>query len=172
MNRRTVLGALATVGVGTSIIGTASAKQNRGNREDRVVEVIKDDEAWFLLYADECLGPVGSESQREYLEGTLKARLTLQHDGDLQGEEAVRVLGSIRGEVEPRYGEGVWRVKVHFNSQYGYFLGHRSPREIYVTDAEVVARPIRGNEGPTLRAPAQVEIVNDRVGVSTGSAQC
>lgn len=164
MNRRTVLGALATVGVGTSVFGTASAKQNRRNGEDQVVEVIKDDNAWILLPAD-CLGEV-SRGRREYLEGWLKARLTLQHDGDLQGEEAVHVRGSIGGEVERRYGNGVWHVKVHFPSPYAY-VQSIEPRYLYLPDAEVVARPIRGNRNrPTLKSSVAIDIEDDGINLT------
>lgn len=170
MKRRAVLTAIGSASIGAASIGTATAQP--GNAPDRVVETIRDDDAWIVLPADECLGPVGGEGdyRREYLENqdrSVKARLTLQHDGDLEGEDPVRVLGSIGGELEPRYGSGVWRAQVHFGTQYGYVQSHSPPREIYLFDAEIVARPIRGDgDRPTLRAPVWVEIVEDQVGVS------
>lgn len=152
-----MLTALTTSTIGTSIIGTASAKQNQRNKRKQVTEVVKDDRAQILARAD-CLGGA-SGGARQYLEGELKARLTLQHDGDLQPDEAVYVRGSIGGEVEKRYGSGVWRAKVNFTSPYAYVQSFE-PLFLYMPDAEVIARPIRGNnDQPTLKSPITVEIL-------------
>lgn len=176
ITRRAVLAAIATASISTAGVGTASAKPGKGKEkgkgETQVIEKIQDNPP-AVLNVNECLnGP--SEFQREYLEGTLKANLILQHDGDLESDEAVRVRGSIGGELEPRYGSGVWRAQVHFGSQYGYVHSLGPPREIFISDAEVIARPIRGNsDQPTIRAPASVEIINGGVVVSgIGPPEC
>ena len=176
ITRRAVLTAIAAASIGTAGVGTASAKPAKGKEKRKggtqVIERIHDNPP-AVLNVNECLdGP--SEFQREYLEGTLKANLILQHDGDLESDEAVRVRGSIGGELEPRYGSGVWRAQVHFGSQYGYVQSLGPPREIYVLDAEVVARPIRGDgDRPTIQAPVWIEIINGGVVVSgRGPAEC
>lgn len=164
MKRRTLLTAFATPAIGATVIGTARAKQNPRKKREQVTEVVKDDRVGILIPAD-CLGGASGGS-RQYLDGWLRARLTLQHDGDLQTDEAVRVRGSIGGEVEQRYGNGVWRAKVNFPSPYAYVQAFE-PRFLYIPEAEVVARPIRGGrDRPILKSTAAVEIEGGDINVS------